>query len=611
MLNTLNVNLNTDLKVTRVPELGIKIKSQDINNNLFILRFTDKGKAIELDETYTVEILTKFEKSKSHRLTSATVYRDYARWKFDTSFITQDEKVTNYVSVRKSGSLVVSADANAFAFDVGLSEIDKDAGRVAEVYDENYEKVLADYSGALDERTTERLDEAVLDFNQRGDAEIADWRVGADSKVAEFDSVLDSKADKADLDDLSSLLGWHTAKDVVGLEADFENSIFTRLSGAVGLNAGSDFDKLRAFGGRRRCILSDSGEVLAYHGDVNYFEDGSLGQVMVEQPKFYYKVVPLKIEPIVDGKGYHLRKARYYVSDTKQVGFKVHPAFVRNGKELNKIYLSAYEGSLYDVSEGAYNLTDAQTGAFTVGTGDKLSSIANAKPASGLTQGLTRAGARIVAQNRGTGWELMYAATAAATQLLFAIEYGAFNTQSAIGMGVSKTDDGETNMADPTGATSALGNTSGKAENGSVNYRGEENFWMNIWKWVDGMNIKPQGLHELYVADHDFADDKGDGSYQNAGITMAKTAGYVSAFAYNEAFDWLFMPSETLGNSSVPVGDYFYQNAVSTAGWLTAVLGGHWHYSSNKGGFYWNLYYSSATRTRNRSARLVYVGGAR
>ena len=27
-----------------------------------------------------------------------------------------------------------------------------------------------------------------------------------------------------------------------------------------------------------------------------YIEDGSNGQVMVEQPKFYYKVVPLKME---------------------------------------------------------------------------------------------------------------------------------------------------------------------------------------------------------------------------------------------------------------------------------------------------------------------------
>ena len=462
---------------------------------------------------------------------------------------------------------------------------------------------------------------AIDGFNQRGDAEIADWREGADSefsdwlgdandKVAEFDNVLNSKADKADLDDLSSLLGWHTAKDVVGLEVDFENKIFTRVAGAVGLNAGSDFDKLRAFGGRRRCILSDSGEALAYHGDANYIEDGSLGQVMVEQPKFYYKVVPLKIEPIIDGKGYHLRKARYFVSDTKQVGFKVHPAFVRNGEELNKIYLSAYEGSLYDVSGGAYNLTDAQNGAFIAGTGDKLSSITNAKPASGLTQGLTRAGARIVAQNRGTGWELMYAATAAATQLLFAIEFGTFNTQTAIGMGVSKTDDTVSNMSDPTGATSALGNASGKAENGSVSYRGEENFWMNIWKWVDGMNIKPQGLHELYVADHAFADDKGGGSYKNAGITMAKVTGYVSAFAYNEPFDWLFMPSDTVGgNSSVPVGDYFYQNAVSTAGWLAALLGGGWTSASHNGGFYWTLAFPSADRTRNRGARLVYAKG--
>lgn len=196
LLNTINVNLNTDLKVTRVPELGIKIKSQDINNNLFILRFTDQGKVIELDGTYTVEILTKFEKSKSHRLTSATIYRDHARWEFDTSFITQDETVYNYVYVRKAGNLVVSADANAFAFDVGLSEIDKDAGRVAEVYDENYEKVLADYSGALDERTTERLDEAVADFNQRGDAEIVDWRVEKSGELASLQTEITKKANK-------------------------------------------------------------------------------------------------------------------------------------------------------------------------------------------------------------------------------------------------------------------------------------------------------------------------------------------------------------------------------------------------------------------------------
>ncbi len=44
-------------------------------------------------------------------------------------------------------------------------------------------------------------------------------------------------------------------------------------------------------------------------------------------------------------KGFHNRKARYYVSDVKKAGFKLHPAFIHNGKEKNFIYLSAYEGS--------------------------------------------------------------------------------------------------------------------------------------------------------------------------------------------------------------------------------------------------------------------------
>ena len=427
---------------------------------------------------------------------------------------------------------------------------------------------------------------------------------------------------EAQIIDLKSYVGY-TDEDILGLEVDFKASKFTRLAGAVNRTPGASFDEFKMFGGRRRCMLTDDGVNLGYFGDAGYTESGALAQsitennvtypvgtpvqVMVEQPKFYYKVVPLVTEKIEGGKGHHLRKARYYVSDTPKLGFKLHPAFIKNGEVLNRIYLSAYEGSLYDVSASAYNLIDDQGGDFTATTGDKLSSIANAKPASGLTQGLTRSGARIVAQNRGKGWDISYAATIAATQLLFAIEYGTFNTQTAIGMGVSKTDDGTTNMAEPTGATSALGNASGKAENGSVTYRGEENFWMNIYKWVDGLNIKPQGIHELYVADHAFADDKGDGSYQNAGITLAKTTGWVSAMAYNEPFDWLFFPSETIGNSAVPVGDHFYQNAASTVAWLAAFFGGSWTLGAHGGGFLWHANGSSAARTRFRGARLVYA----
>ena len=80
----------------------------------------------------------------------------------------------------------------------------------------------------------------------------------------------------------------------------------------------------------------------------------------------------------------------------------------------------------------------------------------------------------------------------------------------------------------------------------------------------------------------------------------------LSAFGYNEEFDWLFMPSETLGNSTIPVGDNFYQNnAVSV--WFIARLGGAWDYSSDGGGFDWSVSAASSNRTRNIGGRLVYV----
>jgi len=413
---------------------------------------------------------------------------------------------------------------------------------------------------------------------------------------------------KADYEDLKGYIGY-TENDIYGVEADFVNNKFTRLAGAVGKTPGADFDGINAFGGRKRCNLADNGTVNAYYGDAGYKEDGSNGQVMVEQPKFYYKVVPLQLEKIQDGKGYHMRKARYYISDTPKPGFKVHPAFVRNRKEVEKIYLSAYEGCIYDVSARTYLLNDKQVADFT---SDKLSSIAYTKPASGLTQNLTRANARKLANNRGTRWQISDVLSAAVTQLLFIIEYASFNMQSNIGLGVvSKTDDGSTNMSELTGATTNLGNTSGMAvgTNGlvSVTYRGEENFWGNIWYWIDGLNIEiGGGVHDAWYTDYGFTDDIKTSPYKNTGFTLAKRNGYVSAIGWSETCDFLFLPTETLGDSSLPIGDYFYQDHASS-GWRVSQLGGLWHIGSDAGGFYWGVFHSSAFRSRGIGGRLLYV----
>src|SRR5699024_9040713 len=148
---------------------------------------------------------------------------------------------------------------------------------------------------------------------------------------------------------------------------------------------------------RRRVNLADNGTVNAVFGDPNYIEDGSNGQVMVEQPAFYYKVVPLKTQPAADGYGQNLMKARYYISDQPRAGYKLHPAFKdHTGKTIQKVYVSAYESSIFDTSEGAYLKLDEQVADFQA---DKLSSIASAKPASGVTQNLNRENARKLANN--------------------------------------------------------------------------------------------------------------------------------------------------------------------------------------------------------------------
>lgn len=424
--------------------------------------------------------------------------------------------------------------------------------------------------------------------------------------------------------DIRAYLGI-TADDIVGIQVDYKNKTFKRLAGAANLSKGSDFDKFTMFGGRKRCNVADGGSIVAWYGDADYKEDGSMGQVMVYQPKFYYLVCPVEYDPIDTGLGYHLRKANYYVSEKPRAGFRLHPAFYdASGNELEFILDSAFEGSIYDASTSAYLLNDEQV--MTVGE-DKFSSIAGTKPASGLTQNLTRPNIEIMAQNRGANWHCDFIKPTSARQLLMIIEGGIMNTQTAYGQGVvSIPDNGSYNCSSITGSTSELGNTSGRASKTintkgdasttetvdgktAVSWRGTENPWGNIWKFVYGINFyctvdKP---FEGYVCtDLNFAESKNSGNYENIGFTLPSADGYISAIGYSTKYDWLFLPSEVTGNSSLPVGDYYYQNNTWN-GYRIARLGGCWHYGGSAGGFYWVLDAGVGFRSRYVGGRLVYI----
>ena len=429
--------------------------------------------------------------------------------------------------------------------------------------------------------------------------------------------------------DIRAYLGI-TADDIVGIQVDYKNKTFKRLAGAANLTKGSDFDKFTMFGGRKRCNVADDGSIVAWYGDADYKEDGSMGQVMVYQPKFYYLVCPVEYDPIDTGIGYHLRKANYYVSEKPRAGFRLHPAFYdASGNEIDYFLTSAYEGSIYDASASAYLLNDEQV----MNTGeDKFSSIAGARPASGSSQNLTRPNIEAMAQNRGTNWHGDLIKQVSAEQMLMIIEMGMMNLQTAIAQGVvslpwTTGSDTTSSYAAATGSTASLGNGTGRAEKTttyedgvakeytvdgktSVCWRGKENFWGNIWKFVYGINIwgngKMGGGQPYICSDFSFAESKNSGNYEPAGFTVTNTNGYISAMGYSTACDWLFIASECLGNSSLPVGDYTYIT-VNLNGYRIALLGGTWYYGGSAGGFYWTLHNGVGYRARGIGGRLVYI----
>lgn len=429
--------------------------------------------------------------------------------------------------------------------------------------------------------------------------------------------------------DIRAYLGI-TADDIVGIQVDYKNKTFKRVAGAANLTKGSDFDKFTMFGGRKRCNVADDGSIVAWYGDADYKEDGSMGQVMVYQPKFYYLVCPVEYDPIDTGIGYHLRKANYYVSEKPRAGFRLHPAFYdASGNEIDYFLTSAYEGSIYDASASAYLLNDEQV----MNTGeDKFSSIAGARPASGSSQNLTRPNIEAMAQNRGTNWHGDLIKQVSAEQMLMIIEMGMMSLQTAVAQGVvslpwTTGSDTTSSYAATTGSTASLGNGTGRAEKTttyeggvakeytvdgktSVCWRGKENFWGNIWKFVYGINIwgngKMGGGQPYICSDFSFAESKNSGNYEPAGFTVTNANGYISAMGYSTACDWLFIASECLGNSSLPVGDYTYVT-VNLNGYRIARLGGSWNDGGGAGGFYWYLYSGVGSRGRSVGGRLVYI----
>lgn len=309
----------------------------------------------------------------------------------------------------------------------------------------------------------------------------------------------------------------------------------------------------------RRCVLNADGSVNYYLHPTDSTKkvdgsaaklDGTDGNVMVEIPKFYYKYNYNTASGVVH---------EHSISLTPDSGYVVHPAFVREGVEVEYRYRAAYDG---------YR------------SGGKLWSISGVYPSTNVTITQFRTDARA----NGAGWEQLDWLLHEAITLLCIIEYGTMNIQAALGQGRTALSGGtwaNGSYYGISGLSNSLGNGSGNvtytgdaddvaADGSFMSYRGIENLYGNVWKFADGIlasenvpyiNQYPSTYNSTVLGVNDVS----------TGVTMTASDGYARLLGNsNKGF---FPTSLTGGSSTVGTTDYFYANDVGELG--IALVGGN------------------------------------
>lgn len=250
---------------------------------------------------------------------------------------------------------------------------------------------------------------------------------------------------------------------------------------------------------------------------------------------------------------------------------------------------------------------------------DKLSSVSGKAP---INYG-TRTNFRAMAVNRDTGWRQQDFDLASAVQLLYLTEYADWNSQLRIGDGLTKWASGtwdawnDYNPIETAGNSNSDGNATANVANADgvlgsyMSYRGIENFFGHVWKFVDGINIQfgtgTDYTGQAYACNDDtlpFADNVSAGYTALAGLLPGKI-GNVSKNGYQKTLlqqDRGFLPASTGGGSGTYICDYYYQST----GWRVAKLGGTANVGLTAGVADWSVHYSSSDRTRAVGGRLAF-----
>ena len=287
--------------------------------------------------------------------------------------------------------------------------------------------------------------------------------------------------------------------------------------------------------------------------------------------------------------------------------------------------------SLYNLP-GFYKINIWNYSAYEgIVTGSTLKSISGVLPTTNINLTNFRTNAR----NNGSGYNQQLLEPYTEIVWLSVIEFATFNMQLAVnavldvngyrqggmGNGVTTAISAEWNTYNGyypfiyCGASNSLASSTGEVSvtinnfSGSTNrtftvprYRGIENLFGHIWKWIDGVYFNSTGSTQLtYVYDNpnDIVDNSSIGA-RYIGNTPV-TSNWIDTLIFDSKGSILPL---SVGASASKICDYYYAPTINT-GWYALVCGGSANNGADAGPFY--AYTSNRTTNANTDlgARLL------
>lgn len=313
------------------------------------------------------------------------------------------------------------------------------------------------------------------------------------------------------------------------------------------------------------------------------------GCVQVEVPAYHYiwTVDGVYVYILISRAPFVFRKP----SNGAIVVSQLHPWFQEDGVVKEQKYFSAFESVWYKSAISAYSDHDGTTVCVS---GDKAVSLPGYKPltyqcrrnATAYTgfAGLHSAFGSNFINNGFYAYEAIW--------ILMTVEYGSLNGQAYL-PGYTDATAWSYAYTRKTGRTMGLGNASGSivADLAGIDsdisavlaagkyvansYRGIENIYGHVWKWVDGQNslwvgsAQPMTSGRIYISNNpsQWVEDTSTG-YEDTGLNFPLSNGYAAGLHPGR-----LLPSSIAGGGSgYYLCDYFY--APSSAGWRGLFSGG-------------------------------------